>query len=166
MNFRYRDLEKISFPAFILPCSNWQNLDGLIYVDNRIVDDRNMPGATLGARRLQSPHKPYMIRLSRSVYSLSALIKMDSFTSYIDNNGVLFTYQKSAMSKLKYYKIKRVDLKDTASLLWLEGVKKPFKIPRPPSPEMSWAGILHLGGLPWILYEYSEDYKADTVRKV
>ena len=48
----------------------------------------------------------------------------------------------------------------------LKGVSFPFKIPRPPHADTSWAGVLHLSGIPWILYEYSEFQKSDTRRKV
>ena len=54
--------------------------------------------------------------------------------------------------------------KDTCSLLKLDGVKQPFVIPRPPAVEMRYAGILHHGPMPWVLY--SEDRREDTRRKV
>ena len=64
---------------------------------------------------------------------------------------------KTRSCPLKYYRIKRVERKETASVLWLKGVKFPFKVPRPPTSELQWAGLLHLGDRPWLLYEYSEE---------
>ena len=37
---------------------------------------------------------------------------------------------------------------------------------KPPAAGMEWAGILHLHGLPWMLYEYSDTKLKDTRRKV
>jgi hypothetical protein len=67
---------------------------------------------------------------------------------------------------LKYLKIQKVILKDTASLLLIKGVSTPFTVPRPPSYGYDWAGILHVQKLPWMLYEYSETKLKDTKRKV
>ena len=43
---------------------------------------------------------------------------------------------------------------------------RPFTIPRPPSEEIEYVGVLHLNELPWMLYEYSEIKLKDTKRKV
>ena len=56
MIITYRDIEQITFPVFNLPNGNWQLLDGLLFLDDLILDDKNMKGATLGIRRLQTPH--------------------------------------------------------------------------------------------------------------
>ena len=58
------------------------------------------------------------------------------------------------------------ELRDTHCLLWLRGVNSPFSVPRPPEVDMLFAGVLLLHGLPWILYEYSEEPKKTTWRKV
>ena len=50
----YKEIKKIKFPVFILPNSNWELVDGLLLIDNQVVDDKNMPGASLGIRRLQT----------------------------------------------------------------------------------------------------------------
>ena len=86
--------------------------------------------------------------------------------TFIDSRGVPFIYEKTRSCSLKYYRIKRVERKDTASILWLKGISFPFKVPRPPTAELRWAGILHLGDRPWLLYEYSQEKLADTRRKV
>ena len=74
--------------------------------------------------------------------------------------------KKQNFCKLKYYKIQSVQQKDTASLLKLHGVKNFFVVPRPPAVELKYAGVLHYGKLPWVLYEYSENFLKDTRRKV
>ena len=75
-------------------------------------------------------------------------------------------YMKTKFFDLKYLKITEVIRKDTASLIRVKGCRTPFTVPRPPSHGMQWAGILHLQGLPWMLYEYSEEKLKDTKKKV
>ena len=57
MVIQYKSLNKIKFPVYVLPSGNWDRQDGLLFLDGKIVDDRNMSGDTLGVRRLQTPHK-------------------------------------------------------------------------------------------------------------
>ena len=160
----YKTLDRINFPVFILPSSNWDLTDGLLYLEGELVDDRNMPGKTLGQRRLQTPHKG-LLPLRRSINSLVGIIKQHKY-DFIDSKGFPFIYQKTLMLQLKYRKIRKIERKTVASVLWLEDWKAGFTIPRPPAPEMLWAGVLLIRGYPWVIYEYSETKKKDTNRKV
>ena len=160
----YKTLDRVEFPVFILPSSNWDLTDGLLYLDGELVDDRNMSGKTLGQRRLQTPHKG-LLPLKKSVNSLVGILKQYPH-SFIDSKGVPFIYQKTVMLQLKYRKIRKIERKTTASLIWIKDCNWPFTIPRPPAPEMLWAGVLFMKGLPWIIYEYSETDKKSTRRKV
>lgn len=164
MSITYRTINKITFPVFRIPAGGKDVVDGLVYIDGRILDDRNMEGKTLGARRLQTPHID-LLPLKKCVISHNGIIKYKA-SSYVDVHGIVFTYEKTKMSALKYYRIKKVEQKETGSLLWVRGVKTPFRIPRPPYDGMLWAGLLHLHGIPWLLYEYSYDEKKSTRRKI
>ena len=165
MVITWNKLHKIEFPIFALPSSNWEEQDGLLYIDNRVVDDKNMSGKTLGRRRLQSPIKD-LLPLRGSIAAPVSLIRQSKIKTFIDNAGTPFIYEKTTWSSLKYYKIRKVERKDVASVLWLKGISFPFKVPRPPEESLTWAGVLHVGDIPWILYEYSETKQADTRRKV
>ena len=123
-----------------------------------------MPGKTLGIRRLQCGRKD-LLPLKRAVNNIYALLQCKQ-KYFIDSNGKLFIYEKTLTSKLKCYPIKRIDKKDTASLLWLSGVNHPFSIPRPPINNPGWARVLHLGPSPWMLYDYVSRPTKDTYRKV
>ena len=46
----------IRFPAYILS-EEPEEIDGLLIIQDQVVDDRNMTGETLGMRRLQTPMK-------------------------------------------------------------------------------------------------------------
>ena len=160
----YKEIKKIKFPVFILPNSNWELIDGLLMIDNQVVDDKNMPGTSLGIRRLQT-HFTELVPLKHSIESLIGILKQKN-RCFIDSNGTPFIYQKTMNSALKYYKIRKVEKKGVASVLWLKDINFPFTIPRPPPQEKTWAAVLHMSGLPWLLYEYSEERLKDTRRKV
>jgi len=160
----YRDVLRVTFPVFKLPSDNLEFTDGLLTLGGKIVDDKNMEGKTLGARRLQTYMKPlHPLRLA--VLDLTGIIKQRE-RYFIDSKGIPFIYEKTRSCKLSYYRIKKVERKETASLLWLHGVRAPIKIPRPPFTEYRWAGILHLNKFPWLLYEFSEVKLKDSNRKV
>ena len=160
----YRQISQIAFPVFRLPSGNWQLIDGLLFLDHLIIDDRNMPGRTLGARRLQTEHEN-LVPLKHCLDSHLAIIKQGT-RYFVDNNGKPFIYEKTKLCSLKYYKIRKVEQKTVASILWLKDLRRPFTIPRPPPSECTWAGLLHLNGLPWMLYDYSEEQQANGRRKV
>ena len=51
------DYSKINFPVFSVHTDNVEFIDGILWIDNQVLDDKNMSGDTLGKRRLQSPMK-------------------------------------------------------------------------------------------------------------
>lgn len=154
----------MEFPVYVLPSDNWESLDGLLFVDGELVDDKNMSGKTLGIRRLQSPFREQLPLRRAAEDHLSVIKSKSSF--FIDNFGRPFIYEKTISCPLRYHRIRKVERKEKASVLHLWGIKTPFTIPRPPKAAMLWAGVLYLHGLPWILYEYSSERKKDTRRKI
>ena len=87
-------------------------------------------------------------------------------TTFIDSDGFPFIYEKTIWCKLKYYKIRKIEKKGIASVLWLHGVTAHYVIPRPPHEEMKWAGMIHYNNDPWLLYEYAEEKLKDSRRKI
>ena len=164
MVITHKTIGKVTFPVFILPSSNWYERDGLVYIDRRIIDDKNMPGDTLGLRRMLTPHKE-QYHLKNMITTANGLMKQKT-KHFIDNSGRPFTYEKIEFAQLKYLKIKKIDYKTKACLLWVHGCSFPFTIPRPPETGYTWAGILHIKNNPWLLYEYSKEKIKDTRRKI
>ena len=79
------DYSKINFPVFSVHTDNVEFIDGILWIDNQVLDDKNMSGDTLGKRRLQSPMK--------SLYPLKYMLEDEvemikhSGKYYIDSNG-------------------------------------------------------------------------------
>ena len=163
MIITYKKLKQIEFPVYLLPHEDWSFSDGLMFMDRKVVDDRNQEGSSLGKRRLMTPHD--LFPLKSSVDSLQGLLKQ-TVKTFIDSSGRPFIYEKTKRCELKYFIIKKKELRMSHCLLWLQGVTTPFEVPRPPESTMLFAGVITLHGLPWILYEYSEEPKKTTWRKV
>ena len=164
MAITYRDIKLVAFPVYALPSGNWYGQDGLLFLDDKILDDKNMKGANLGIRRLQTHHKN-LYPIKYKIHELVGILK-SSKKHFIDSKGRPFEYEKVDFLRLSYYKIDRIDNLTKVSRLHLKNVKKPFIVPRPPPPEIQYAGVLHNGARPWLLYNYSETKLKDTRRKV
>lgn len=164
MVITYRSLHKVEFPVYLVYTEEWEHADGLLFFDGMCVDDTNQSGSTLGVRRLQTSY-PTMYPLKKAVTSPNGILKQNT-KYFIDSKGLPFIYAKTKFLHLKYLKIEKVTHKGSASLITVKGHRVPFTVPRPPSHGYDWAGILHLRGLPWMLYEYSETKLKDSKRKV
>jgi len=156
--------DRLKFPIYPIHTDEILSVDGLLWIEDQVLDDRNMKGNTLGLRRLQSPMK--------SMYPIKYMIQdIPSYLAhqgkfYIDNSGYFFTKEKNTRVDLKYHKIIRVDQKDIASVLWIKDCPFPFTLTRPLRKDQSWAGILYRAGVPWLLYDTSSEKKKNTWRKI
>ena len=161
---RNKDYNNIDFPVFVLHTDNIELIDGILWIDDQVLDDKNMSGKTLGIRRLQSPMK--------SLYPLKYMLENESDILhhqgkfYIDSSGIFFTKINTSTTLLRYHKIMRVEKKTSASQLWVKDCPFPFTLKRPLPENASWAGILYRQGIPWILYDLSEEKQKDTWRKI
>jgi len=123
------DYDNIDFPVFVLHTDNIELIDGILWIDNQVLDDKNMLGKTLGIRRLQSPMK--------SLYPLKYMLENESDLLhhqgkfYIDSSGFFFAKSKTTTTQLKYHKIMRVEKKTIASRLWIKDCPFPFPLKRP-----------------------------------
>jgi len=157
-------MQSIQFPIFVIHSDNVEELDGILWLDDQVLDDKNMEGDSLGMRRIQSPMK--------SIYPLRYMIEDEiSYlkhrgTTFIDSSGKIIIKEKKRNARLLYHKIRKIELKDVAAVIWLEGIPFSFIEKRPPPAEYTWAGVLHLSGFPWKVWEYCEEKKKDTWRKV
>lgn len=152
MVITYKNQSLIKYPVYILPSNNWYSKDGLLLMDQKVLDDINQQGNTLGLRRMQTPLKN-LHPIRRMVYDWVGIVKSEH-KHFIDSNGMCFTYIKTLFVQLKYLPIKEVVKKQRNCILKVVGGQ--FIVPRPPSSQIKYAGILHHEGYPWALYNYSE----------
>lgn len=153
------------FPLFVLPKDAFiEEKDGIVFLDGQCLDDKNVNSQKLGVRRLKSSY-PNKFPLTKAIHDIPSMLK-SSYKRYIDSVGTLFSYEKTTVVDLKYHKIVKVEDKDIACLVWVEGVNSPFSCLRPPLAYIKWAGILYNGSFPWILYEFCEEKKKNTKRKI
>lgn len=155
-------LRKIRFPVHALPSEDFYVQDGLLFIDDLVVDDRNQPGDTIGKRRLQTQHK--LKKLSKTYEEFVDIVKENPGTM-IDTNGKVFSYEKTEFHTVKSVRIKKKVLKDTHSVLWLEKVNFGFVVKSPPFGK-KWAQVLYLDSRPWLLLDFSEEKQKDVKRKI
>tara|TARA_X000001382_G_scaffold373_1_gene537 strand:- start:11554 stop:12066 length:513 start_codon:yes stop_codon:yes gene_type:complete len=161
---RNMDYDSINFPVFVVHTDNVELIDGILWIDNQVLDDKNMKGKTLGQRRLQSPMKS-LYPLKYMIQDEAEIIKHQG-KYYIDNKGYFIEKHKTTRVRLKYHKILRVEKKNIVSMLWLKNCPFPFPLKRPLPENASWAGVLYRQGFPWVLYNLSEEKEKDTWRKI
>ena len=86
-------IEDIVFPIFVIHSENVDEIDGILWLDDQVLDDKNMSGETLGLRRIQSPMK--------SIYPLKYMIEDEiglmkhRGNTFIDNEGKVINYEKT-----------------------------------------------------------------------
>ena len=154
----------IDFPVYVVHTDNVEMQDGLLWVEDQVLDDRNMKGKTLGMRRLQSPMKS-LYPLKYMLEDIPSLL-MHRGKQYIDSSGYFILKEKTTRVELKYHKILKVDRKDVVSILWCKDCVFPFTLKRPLSDDMTWAGILYKQNIPWVLYNVSSKKEKDTWRMI
>ena len=89
----YKDVQHVIFPVFQLPTSNWSCSDGLLFLDDQLLDDKNMSGETLGVRRLQSPFTN-LFPLKRALINHIGILKQTG-KNFIDSKGDPFINDKT-----------------------------------------------------------------------
>ena len=52
--------DRLKLPIYPIHTDEILSVDGLLWIEDQVLDDRNMKGDTLGLRRLQSPIQEYV----------------------------------------------------------------------------------------------------------
>lgn len=155
-------LRLVKFPVYGLNTDEVYLRDGLLLANELVIDDTNQPGDTLGKRRLLTPHKKKP--LTKTYTEFIDLVK-ENPAFLVDNNGKPFKYQKTVSQVVKSFRIKKRELKDTYTRIWLQDVNFAVII-REPAYEMQWAQMLCLNNNPWLLYSLSEEKMKDFRKKI
>lgn len=165
----HKSIFDIDFPIFAIT-KNYRNIweeEKVTYIETDsgvyVLDNKNIQGNTLGQRRLRIKNsKLYIPRIV--VHSIPQLIKSE-YKTFIDNNGILFKYFKSATAPLEYHKVDRVARTDKGCVLHFKSINNPILIPCRYAFGIEYVGFL-VTKMGYILYEYSETFKGNTWRKI
>jgi|TARA_R110001592_G_scaffold292437_1_gene561919 hypothetical protein len=153
MVITYKTQETVEYPVYLLPSDVYEIKDGVVFFRGKVLDDTNQSSPLLGVRRIQTPLRKNIYPIRRMVFDWLGILK-SNHKYFIDSSGMCFTYVKTLFVDLKYLYIKEVVKKERNCILKVVGGQ--FIIPRPPSSQIKYAGILHNNGYPWTLYNYSE----------
>lgn len=161
----FKDINSITFPVYNLPDHNYYTKDKVVfYADGTVIDDKNMPGETLGIRRLQCGRSDLFNIGRRCNPDFKSLLNSKN-RIFIDNKGIIFEYVKEKNYPLVYHLISRVELRETHSVIVLKNLTLRFCVPRPPAQNINWARILYNGPFPWIIYDFKESKGTDSFRR-
>jgi hypothetical protein len=131
--------------------------------DFKIVDDKSIDRPTLGQRRLQALSSGAKLqKIGKALFFLGDLIKIAKRSTYfIDSNGRIFQYRKTARAKLHFRKLTQViPITTGGAILEIEGIPSRFKCLFHPKTLERYAGVLETGKS-YILYGlYEQPYKS------
>lgn len=162
-----RNIQKLltcEYPIYGIFTDNIEERDGLVFADEKILDDKNVKEKTLGLRRLKTPQKN-LYKLKHIKQDIQETIHSNS-KYYIDSLGSIFYYEKAIWCSLQYHKILKIQRRGSLSVLTLAGINFKATVNRPPQRGYTWAGILYAESNPWLLYDYAEEKLDNTRRKI
>ena len=174
------NLTELSFPVFPISNSTITIKEGpaliVMYkslvedVPDKIlyIDDKSIPGATLGTRRLQLANNGKKLhKLTDAIYLLGDLIKLASlYKRFIDSSGKLFEYRKTKSCKLIYKEIDKVlPIPTGGSIILVKGMLVRFKTIGKVSATSKYISLI-VDGPKYILYGVHNKKGVDSWRKI
>lgn len=162
---RFKDVKNIRYPVYSLPSSDWYRQDGMLFINNgKVLDDKNMPGSSLGIRRIQCGRTD--LQSLRRAYPDFLSMLQSKGKIFIDSNGVPFIYERTINAPLIHHRIKRMEQKEDVTVIQLERVTSFFSVPRPPYGDARYARVLYFRGYPWLIYDFTLEKGKDSFRRV
>lgn len=172
---------EISYPVFFLGNKKPTTVDGVTFYHYlyekdevvreviKIVDDKSIPGDSIGLRRLRLKAEggADLYIMGTAIYLLNNLVKhAASGKWYIDNLGKVFTYKKTTRASLEFRKITRI-IKNSSGgcILEVDGIPGRFKTLYEPLESERYAGMLKYG-IGYILYGLYDRMYDNTWRMV
>lgn len=144
---------KIQWPIYHLKC-NPQRIDNMLVVEDndgnyKVIDNMNMPGHSLGVRRLQhlmdvKPFQRKLFKLSRPSYSLSDMLHR-KINMFIDSSGKIYNHVKTTFVPVETYKLKSFVEYQEGYVLYVQNLHCRFFINRAPNLHEKYVQVLRVG---------------------
>ena len=162
-------LKDIQFPVYAIGKNKrkiWAELN-VVYIETDngvyILDNKNLEGNTLGKRRIKiKSDNKYILR--KVYYNIEQFLH-SKYSTFIDNKGKIFNWEKSIFVPLKYHKVKKVIKYENECVIHLKDINFPQKLNCRLAYGIQYVGVLHTEE-GYILYEYSYKLKKDSRRKI
>ena len=165
------NLFNIQFPIYSITRSYkriWEDMN-VLYIETiygtYVLDNKNLPGDTVGKRRLQINNSD-IYRPRKVYYNIEQLLHSKD-NIFIDSIGRCFKYKKTETVALKYHKVADITRMedDGTCIVWLNNIYFPQKVNCRLAHSMEYVGVLHTK-YGYILYSFEEEYKKDTRRMI
>lgn len=164
------NLFNLNFPLYSITKTYkriWTELN-VLYIKTQsgtyVLDNKNLSGDNVGKRRIKIQSSE-LYKPRKVYYNLSQLLHAKG-NIFMDNDGVVFKYKKTQYAPLTYYKVQNVtQAKDGECILEVPQINYSYKINCRKAYSIEYIGILatEYGFIP---YEFSEEYKKPTRRKL
>lgn len=133
---------------------------GIIYK----MDNKNLPFDTIGKRRLRISKKE-RYKFTGTYFTIAQLVKSNK-KLFIDNEGNIINYKKNRRVPLIYRQIiKKKLVEGKGILLYAKGISSPFLVSSFVYRGETYLGLLNISD-GYLIYELSEERKADSWRKI
>lgn len=166
---------KIQFPIYPLRAEP-QLIDNILFTENNkgeylVIDNKNMPGPSLGIRRIQH------LKASRSdiVYRKLFILKYPihdfisilrkSIFRFIDSSGKVYNYIKTTFVPLETYKIKSYQEFPEGYVIHVSNLHCCFFSHRAPNLQEKYVQVLRMGR-GFLMYGFTTEHKKATRIKI
>ena len=168
------NLWQIKFPVYLFDTPNFVVEDKCTFCEDskgalRLIDDRSMPGETLGLRRLQhqatygaQAYKLY--KLNKPLFTISDMVRQPS-SKYIDSRGRIFNYTKKEYYLVHTYKLEKYVEFMEGYVLYPKGLHCRFFLGRAPDIDELYVQVLHVG-MGFVLYDLAREHSPPFRRKI
>lgn len=146
----------------------------LVVEDNegnyKVLDNMNMPGHSLGVRRLQHLMdntqiiKRKLFKLSRPSYSLSDILHR-KINLFIDSSGKIYNHVKTTFVPVETYKLKSFIEFQEGYVLFVHGLHCRFFINRAPNLHEKFVQVLRVGK-GFVMYGFYDKHEKSTRIKI
>ncbi len=152
MLITYKTVNKVRFPVYKILDTYVIEGKRILTERGRIVDDKNLPGDSLGVRRLYIKDKD-KAALNNFIPDYLTLLK-SGVKRFIDSNGNIHRYNKTKVCKIKVHEIEKIDKRGNHSLIYLKYLDFPILYRSSIPSHYSHAEIVYIDSFPWTIYNF------------